>query len=235
MKASEILPKKDEEFALIAHPQSGNEILTADWVMPSKATGIVLFAHGSGSGRHSPRNRSVASYLQNRGIGTLLLDLLTPEEEKIDLVTRQYRFDIPLLTQRLVDVTRWIRSRPEVSARPLGYFGASTGAAAALGAASTLPGDISSIVSRGGRPDLASDSLEHVTAPTLLLVGGRDGVVIDMNREAMSRMRCRCDLVIIPGATHLFEEQGALEQVAEKAADWFLEHGMSGVTQGGTP
>lgn len=235
MKESGNQAERDEELPRVVHPRSGDQILTADWIMPAGATGLVLFAHGSGSGRHSSRNRSVASYLQSQGIGTLLLDLLTPEEDQNDLITHRNRFDIPLLTRRLIDVTRWIRSRAEELSMPLGYFGASTGAAAALGAAAILSGEISSIVSRGGRPDLAGDSLEHVTAPTLLLVGGSDREVIDLNRKAMARMRCCCDLVIIPGATHLFEETGTLEQVAEKAAEWFLEHGMSGVTRGGTP
>lgn len=169
----------------------------------------------------------MAMFLQSRGMGTLLLDLLTPEEEEADMVTAQFRFDIPLLTRRLVDSTRWIRSREECLDLPLSYFGASTGAAAALAAAAELPGEIASVVSRGGRPDLAGDSLSHVTAPTLLLVGGEDDVVIDLNRRALSAMRCRSQLIIIPGATHLFEEPGKLEQVAVKAADWFLKHGMA--------
>ena len=227
MKTATTTPRTTGEFARTVHPRSGNEILTADWVMPPDASGIVLFAHGSGSGRHSPRNRSVAMVLQSRGLGTLLLDLLTPEEEEADTVTTQYRFDIPLLTRRLVDATRWIRSREECFDLPLAYFGASTGAAAALAAAAQLPGEIASVVSRGGRPDLAGDSLAHVTAPTLLLVGGADEVVIDLNKRAVRAMRCRSQLIVIPGATHLFEEPGKLEQVAAKAADWFLANGMT--------
>lgn len=217
-------------FSRTVHPRSGASVLTGDWVVPPEASGIILFAHGSGSGRHSPRNRAVALYLQNRGMGTLLLDLLTPEEEEADMATAEHRFDIPLLTLRLVDATRWIRSRPEGRSLPVAYFGASTGAAAALAAAAELPGEISSVVSRGGRPDLAGDALPHVTAPTLLLVGGADEVVLDLNRRAMGRMRCPVALEVIPGATHLFEEPGKLEQVAAKAADWFLKHGMSGTT-----
>lgn len=229
MKAPSLTQRATEGFARTVHPRSGNDILTADWVMPTDATGIVLFAHGSGSGRHSPRNRSVAMFLQSRGLGTLLLDLLTPSEEEADMVSAQYRFDIPLLTRRLVDATRWVSSREECFDLPLGYFGASTGAAAALGAAAELPGEIASVVSRGGRPDLAGDSLPHVTAPTLLLVGGSDEVVIDLNRRALQSLRCRSHLCVIPGATHLFEEPGKLELVAVKAADWFLEHGMEGL------
>lgn len=228
MKTLLTTPQRTEGFSRTVHPRSGNDILTADWVMPPDATGIILFAHGSGSGRHSSRNRAVAMLLQSRGMGTLLLDLLTAEEEESDMVTAQFRFDIPLLTRRLVDATRWIRTREEAFDLPLAYFGASTGAAAALAAAAQLPGEISSVVSRGGRPDLAGDSLPHVTSPTLLLVGGADEVVIDLNRRALQSLRCRSHLCIIPGATHLFEEPGKLEQVAVKAADWFRDHGMEG-------
>ena len=218
-----------EGFTRTVQIRSGNNCMIADWVMPPDATGVVLFAHGSGSGRHSTRNRAVALYLQSRGMGTLLLDLLTADEERVDMETAQYRFDIPLLTRRLVEATRWIQSRQESFDLPLGYFGASTGAAAALAAAAELPGEIASVVSRGGRPDLAGDALPHVTAPTLLLVGGEDEVVIDLNRRAMHSLRCRNQLKIIPGATHLFKEPGKLEQVALKAADWFLAHGMEGL------
>jgi putative phosphoribosyl transferase len=231
MKTAATLPSMSKGFSRTVHPRSGNDILTADWVMPPQAKGIILFAHGSGSGRHSSRNRAVARYLQERGMGTLLLDLLTAEEEEADMVTARYRFDIPLLTRRLVDATRWIRSREDGFDLPLAYFGASTGAAAALAAAAQLPREIASVVSRGGRPDLAGDSLPHVTAPTLLLVGGDDEVVIDLNRRAIQSLRCRSHLVVIPGATHLFEEPGKLEQVAVKAADWFEEHGMTAALQ----
>lgn len=225
-----------EGFARTVQIRSGNDYMTADWVMPDHPTGVILFAHGSGSGRHSTRNQAVARVLQGKGMGTLLLDLLTPDEEQADNLKQHLRFDIPLLTRRLVDATRWIKSREESFDLPLAYFGASTGAAAALGAAAELPGEIASIVSRGGRPDLAGDSLPHVTAPTLLLVGGHDEVVIDLNRRALQMLRCRCHLTIIPGATHLFEEPGKLGQVAAKAAEWFLEHGMEGLhhTKGGS-
>jgi alpha-beta hydrolase superfamily lysophospholipase len=215
-----------EKFGKTVHcPLSPHgEFLTADWVMPPDPRGIIVFAHGSGSGRHSFRNQAVARYLEERGMGTFLLDLLTPEEEETDLVTKEHRFDIPLLSRRLADATCWLRTQPEAKHLPLAYFGASTGAAAALIAAARLPGKISSVVSRGGRPDLAGDILIRVTSPTLLLVGGRDDVVIELNKQAMEKMRAPRELVIIPGATHLFEEPGTLEEVARRAAEWFLEH-----------
>ncbi|MFZ4387525.1 MAG: dienelactone hydrolase family protein [Chthoniobacterales bacterium] len=192
--------------------------------MPPGARGIVLFAHGSGSSRHSSRNKAVARYLANRGMGTFLLDLLTPEEERVDEVTRHLRFDIPLLSRRLVDATRWLREQPEVRNLPIGYFGASTGAAAALVAASELPEDVAAVVSRGGRPDLAGMALPRVTSPTLLIVGGNDEIVEDLNRETLKRLCCRKEIVIVPGATHLFEEPGTLEQVSVLAAEWFTHH-----------
>jgi pimeloyl-ACP methyl ester carboxylesterase len=185
--------------------------------------GIVLFAHGSGSSRHSPRNRNVARHLRDRGLGTLLFDLLTDDEERIDLVSREYRFDIPLLAERLVGATRWlIANRPAPTA--VGYFGASTGAAAALIAAAEEPETVRAVVSRGGRPDLAGDALGRVRAPTLLIVGGSDPVVLDLNRDALRRLDCEKSLVVVPGATHLFEEPGALDAVARHAADWFARH-----------
>jgi alpha-beta hydrolase superfamily lysophospholipase len=221
----------NEGFAKsVMMPTKGGGMI-ADWVMPPDALGIVLFAHGSGSSRHSSRNKAVARYLQERGMGTFLLDLLTPEEEKTDLITREHRFDIPLLSRRLADATRWLRTQPEAKHLPLAYFGASTGAAAALIAAARLPREISSVVSRGGRPDLAGDIIIRVASPTLLLVGGRDDVVIELNRKAMEKMRAPRELVIIPGATHLFEEPGTLEEVARRAADWFLAHFPQPVTQ----
>jgi len=171
MKSATMSPQSTRGFARTVHPKSGSDILTADWVMPPDASGVVLFAHGSGSGRHSPRNRSVAMLLQQPGDGDAPARSADPEEDDDDRVTARFRFDIPLLTRRLVDATRWISSREEARGLPLCYFGASTGAAAALAAAAELPGEISSVVSRGGRPDLAGDSLPHVTAPTLLLVG----------------------------------------------------------------
>jgi putative phosphoribosyl transferase len=186
--------------------------------IPERASGLVLFAHGSGSSRHSPRNNYVAGVLRQAGIGTLLMDLLTPEE---DLDYAQ-RFDIGLLTRRLLMAARWVSAQESTRNLPLGFFGASTGAAAALEAAALLGGGAKAVVSRGGRPDLASrQALMAVTAPTLLLVGGEDGIVIDLNQQAYAQLRCEKKLHIIPGATHLFEEPGTLEQVASLAADWF--------------
>ncbi|WP_228645724.1 phosphoribosyltransferase family protein [Microtetraspora sp. AC03309] len=188
--------------------------------VPDGAQGIVLFVHGSGSGRHSPRNRYVAAALNREGLGTLLFDLLTPEEE----IDRANVFDIRLLADRLAAVTSWLRERPEVAGLPVGYFGASTGAAAALWAAAEPDGDVAAIVSRGGRPDLAGERLSAVRAATLLIVGGDDHVVLGLNQAAQQRLRCENQLRIVPGATHLFEEPGALEAVAELARDWFAEH-----------
>jgi alpha-beta hydrolase superfamily lysophospholipase len=189
--------------------------------LPENAKGIVLFAHGSGSSRHSPRNNYVASVLHDCGIGTLLMDLLTPEED----TDYQTRFDIPLLTQRLLIATSWVREETLTKDLPLGYFGASTGAAAALQAAAAGGDEISAVVSRGGRPDLAGQkSLGHVACPTLLLVGGWDDVVIELNREAYACMHCEKELSIIPNATHLFEEPGTLEEVACQAATWFVKY-----------
>jgi len=187
--------------------------------------GIVIFAHGSGSSRHSARNRYVAEVLQSVGLATLLFDLLTPDEESIDRQTRELRFDISLLAKRLIGVTEWVMHNPDTKNLAIGYFGASTGAAAALVAAARFPGLVDAIVSRGGRPDLAADSLRDVDAPTLLIVGGLDPLVIDLNRQALDKLKCRSkQLVIVPGATHLFEEKGTLEQVAQLAADWMVQH-----------
>jgi putative phosphoribosyl transferase len=179
-----------------------------------------VFAHGSGSSRHSPRNRHVASVLSQAGLGTLLFDLLTAEEE----LDRANVFDIGLLARRLVDVTRWLRAQPKAGPLRVGYFGASTGAAAALWAAAEPDADISAVVSRGGRPDLAAARLPQVTAPTLLVVGGRDDLVLDLNRRAQAELRCENRLAVVPGATHLFEEAGTLQAVAELARDWFTTH-----------
>lgn len=206
------------------------EYISGDWSMPPKALGIVIFAHGSGSSRHSTRNKEVARYLGTRGIGTLLLDLLTPSEEQKDIVTRSFRFDIPFLARRLVIATKWLQSSHEANGIPVGYFGASTGAAAALVASTRLHDAITAIVSRGGRPDLADKALENVTSPTLLIVGGSDPEVVELNRTAMNQMSCKGELVVIPGATHLFEEPGALDKVAVLSADWFSEH-FSGVAR----
>ena len=189
--------------------------------LPAKPQGIVLFAHGSGSSRHSPRNNYVARVLRDKGIGTLLLDLLTLSED----LDYQTRFDIPLLTHRLLVATRWVRLHESTHLLPIGYFGASTGAAAALQAAAALGEDIHAVVSRGGRPDLAGHhDLEIVKAPTLLLVGSRDEDVLELNHEAYVRLPCTKELSVIPGATHLFEEAGALEEVARQAGTWFSLH-----------
>jgi len=190
--------------------------------LPKVASGLVLFAHGSGSSRHSPRNQFVARSLNDRNLGTLLLDLLTPQEEAIDRNTGKLRFDIGLLARRLAAATRWVRAQPGLQSLNLGYFGASTGAAAALVAAAALPAEIAAVVSRGGRPDLAGKYLTEVRAPTLLIVGGADHVVVGLNREASARMNAQRELVIVPGATHLFEEPGALSEVARLSGDWFL-------------
>src|SRR5215208_8401746 len=185
------------------------------------ARGIVLFAHGSGSGRHSPRNRYVAEVLRKAGLATLLIDLLTPEEEEVDLRTRHLRFDIGLLADRLADATDWLAQEPDMQDLRVGYFGASTGAAAALVAAAKRLEAVSAVVSRGGRPDLAGKELSRVVAPTLLIVGGEDEPVIGMNREAFAQIRAEKKLEVVPGATHLFEEPGTLEEVARIAAGWF--------------
>lgn len=198
--------------------------LKGDLLVPPDARGIVLFAHGSGSSRLSPRNRYVAEALNQRGLGTLLLDLLTASEEQVDDATAELRFDIPFLARRLEAASDWLSRRPETRRLPLGYFGASTGAAAALVAAASRADDVFAVVSRGGRPDLALEVLARVKAPTLLIVGGRDPEVIGMNEAAASLMKTECRLKIVPGATHLFEEPGALESVARLAADWFLDH-----------
>lgn len=204
---------------------AGAAWLYGDLCVPAAAAGLVLFAHGSGSGRHSARNRQVAAHLQRSGIATLLFDLLTAQEEQVDVHTREHRFDIPLLTGRMQDATAWVQAQPELRDLPVGYFGASTGSAAALIAAARLGHRIKALVSRGGRPDLAGPAaLAAVTAPTLLIVGGDDGTVLDLNREAFARMQCEKRLAVVPGATHLFEEPGTLEQVSELAAAWFSEH-----------
>ena len=192
--------------------------------VPKSARGVVLFAHGSGSGRHSPRNRYVAEVFRKVGLATLLIDLLTPAEEAVDLRTMHLRFNIELLAERLVGATDWIRRNAETQKPRTGYFGASTGAAAALVAAVERSDIIDAIVSRGGRPDLAGAALPLVKAPTLLIVGGKDIPIIDKNQDALNQLHVEKELVIIPGATHLFEEPGALDQVAQLAANWFLRH-----------
>jgi len=207
--------------ATLAHIPAGTVTIEGMLEISERAVGLVLFAHGSGSSRHSPRNNYVAGVLRQAGVGTLLMDLLTPEEDS----DYARRFDIALLTQRLLDAARWVVSQTAIRDLPLGFFGASTGAAAALEAAAMLGADAKAVVSRGGRPDLASrEALATVTAPTLLLVGGFDDVVIDLNQQAYDQLRCEKELVIVPGATHLFEESGTLEEVARQAAAWFARH-----------
>jgi dienelactone hydrolase len=192
--------------------------------VPDDALGIVLFAHGSGSSRHSPRNRQVAATLREAGMATFLFDLLTVEEEQEDRATGHLRFDIDLLATRLETATEWVMGDPDLRGLPIGFFGASTGAAAALIAAARLDDLVAAVVSRGGRPDLAGTYLARVSAPTLLLVGERDEPVIELNRDAFARMRCTREMITVPRATHLFEEPGSLEQVAALASGWFLQH-----------
>ena len=213
--------EENDLLEIQARIPAGDAVLDGVLAMPSGATGIAVFAHGSGSSRRSPRNMSVARIIRNAGVGTLLFDLLTREEESVDVFTRSLRFNIELLTARLIDATRWLAGQEETRDLPIGYFGSSTGAAAALMAAAKLSENIGAVVSRGGRPDLAGDALPMVKAPTLLIVGGHDELVIELNQDAYARLRCEKDLRVIPGATHLFEEPGALEQVADFAAAWF--------------
>lgn len=202
-----------------------NAVLNGDLTLPSEARGLVVFAHGSGSSRHSPRNRFVATRLNANALGTLLFDLLTPAEEAIDEATRRLRFDIPLLARRLEDAVEWIAKQDDIPNLPLGVFGASTGAAAALIAAAEQPDAVRAVVSRGGRPDLADRHLADVQAPTLLIVGGDDTQVIELNREAEAKLtKAQVSLEIVPGASHLFEEPGTLEKVANLASDWFVAH-----------
>lgn len=218
-----------------------SELTTAEWVhniripageatleghihLPAHASGIVLFAHGSGSSRHSPRNQYVAQVIRAAGIGTLLFDLLTPEEEAIDVRTRSLRFDIQLLAERLEDATAWVAHADETQPLRIGYFGASTGGGAALVAAARLGQAVGAVVSRGGRPDLAGAALPRVITPTLLIVGGRDDTVIQLNKAAYAQLQCAKALRIVSGATHLFEEPGALEAVAQLATEWFQQH-----------
>lgn len=205
----------------------GRITLSGDLHLPEGATTLVIFAHGSGSSRHSPRNQFVAQVLQERGHGTLLFDLLTLEEEQVDLQMGHLRFDIDMLSQRLVAITEWVRQYPDTRELSIGVFGASTGAAAALKAAAEIPDDVKAVVSRGGRPDLAGDALPRVKAPTLLIVGGSDTAVIRLNKDAMRHLNAENTLSIVPQATHLFAEPGALEQVARLAGDWFSKHLVS--------
>ena len=203
---------------------AGRAVLPGNLNVPENADALVLFAHGSGSSRRSPRNQFVARTLNDVGLATLLFDLLTREEEAIDTQTRELRFNIHLLAERLVHATKWAKQQEETRDLRIGYFGSSTGGAAALVAAVELPQDIGAVVSRGGRPDLAGEALPKVKAPTLLIVGGNDDIVIELNEQARDRMRCEVKLEIVPGATHLFEEPGALAKVAKLASDWFIAH-----------
>ncbi len=211
----------ESEVAIECH----KVVLHGTLVIPEHCTGIVLFVHGSGSSRFSPRNHRVAQVLQAQGIATLLFDLLTSAEESVDQFTADLRFDIPFLAERLIGATHWVMRRPDLQNLAIGYFGASTGAGAALEAAAKLPSVVCAVVSRGGRPDLAGDALRSVVAPTLLIVGGNDEPVIAMNKTALAKLKSlEKNLIIIPGATHLFEEPGTLGEVARVAARWFSQH-----------
>jgi putative phosphoribosyl transferase len=218
---SDPLPARLQEVRI----PCGGTWLYGDLGLPPEFIGVVLFAHGSGSGRHSARNRQVARRLQEGGIATLLFDLLTPQEEEVDTRTREHRFDIALLTHRMEEATAWALRQPAVRGLPIGFFGASTGSAAALIAAAHLGRRVAAVVSRGGRPDLAGPAvLAAVTAPTLLIVGGADPQVLQLNELALAQCECTKQLVVVPGAGHLFEEPGALEEVGELAAAWFWRH-----------
>jgi dienelactone hydrolase len=207
------------EMTTVEIPVLGGSV-AGDLMCPADARGLVVFAHGSGSSRMSTRNQQVAEELQRAGLATLLMDLLTPAEESVDVYTREHRFDISLLSSRVVLATDWLRDQTQYAGLPVGYFGASTGAAAAMVAATER--DVAAVVSRGGRPDLAGDRVRLVKAPTLLIIGGDDAEVIELNRAALDQMSCDKQLEIVPGATHLFEEPGKLEQVAALAREWFL-------------
>ena len=217
----------------LSHPReelvrisTGIHVLEGDLALPDAAPGIVVFAHGSGSSRFSPRNRYVAGALRQAGLGTLLLDLLTPDEERVDARTGHLRFDVHLLAERLLQATNWLDEQPHARDLNVGYFGASTGAAAALLAAADRADRVGAVVSRGGRPDLAGAALGRVQAPTLLIVGSQDEIVLDLNQQALEQLAAAREkkLAIVEGATHLFEEPGALEQVAQLAGDWFSQH-----------
>jgi putative phosphoribosyl transferase len=216
-------PPSIEQHALRIAVRTGST-LEADLSLPGTARGLVLFAHGSGSSRFSPRNREVARQLNEAGLATVLVDLLTPAEGAVDDRTRQLRFDITLLADRLIDLTDWLRVHGRTASLNIGYFGASTGAGAALVAAAQRPDTVRAVVSRGGRPDLAGQALARVRAPTLLIVGGNDGAVIDLNRQALALLHCEKHMAIVPGATHLFEEPDALGTVSALARDWFRSH-----------
>ena len=203
---------------------AGRTVLSGNLTIPQNTGVLVLFAHGSGSSRHSPRNQFVARTLNDAGLATLLFDLLTQDEEAIDMHTREHRFNIGLLAERLVHATKWAKQQEQTRDLRVGYFGSSTGGGAALVAAAEILQDVAAVVSRGGRPDLAGEALPKVQAPTLLIVGGNDDIVIELNEMARDQMRCEVKLEIVSGATHLFEEPGALEKVANLASDWFVKH-----------
>jgi putative phosphoribosyl transferase len=222
--ATQRLPFDDDNLERTVSIPAGSVTLQGTLGVPGSATGIVLFAHGSGSSRFSPRNRYVARTFRDAGLATLLLDLLSRSEEEVDEITRHHRFDIQMLADRLIVAIDWLKSEHGTEDIPIGLFGASTGGGAALVAAAARPAHVNAVVSRGGRPDLADKALPHVEAPTLLIVGGRDEVVIGLNQDAREQMRADVQLKIIPGATHLFEEPGTLEQVAMVARDFFLLH-----------
>jgi putative phosphoribosyl transferase len=217
------MPSRQREVPVSVPVEEGLEV-NADLAVPPDAHGLVVFAHGSGSSRHSARNRFVAERLQSAGLGTLLLDLLTPEEERLDAITAELRFDIPLLAERLVGAVSWLKDLPQTAPLGVGLFGASTGAAAALVAAARLPRHVRAVVSRGGRPDLAGDLLPCVRCPTLLLVGQRDPEALALNEEAALRLKAPQAIEVVPDATHLFPEPGALEHVAERSAAWFARY-----------
>src|SRR5213083_3338617 len=211
---------------------AGKATLSGNMTVPDGAAALILFAHGTGSSRHSRRNQFVARMLNDAGLATLLFDLLTQGEEALDMRTREHRFNIGLLAERLVHATKWAKPQERTRDLRIGYFGSSTGAAAALMAAAETPQDVGAVVSRGGRPDLAGDALPKVQAPTLLIVGGNDDIVIELNEQARDQMRCEVKLEIVPGATHLFEEPGTLEKVAKLASDWFVNHiGVDGASR----
>ena len=217
-RRTEVAPARDVQIT------SGGATLEGELSVPASAQGLVLFAHGSGSSRHSPRNQYVARVIREAGVGTLLFDLLTREEESVDIYTRHLRFDIGLLAERLVAATNWLKRTSELERLRVGYFGSSTGGGAALVAAAEVGDQIGAVVSRGGRPDLAGAALPRVKAPTLLVVGGYDEPVIKLNQEAYAQLRCEKELQIVPNASHLFEEPGTLEEVARLAAEWFQQH-----------
>jgi len=221
--ASKAIERGSATLEQVVQVPAGDAMLEGQLIVPAEPIGIVLFAHGSGSSRHSPRNAAVASHLRRCGLATLLIDLLTRREEAVDIQTAQFRFDIDLLARRVVGATQWLADQRDLRL-PIGYFGASTGAAAALAAAAAHSEHVAAVVSRGGRPDLAGDTLPLVQAPTLLIVGERDRDVLELNRQALAQMRCEKQLVVVPGATHLFEEPGTLEHVARLARTWFVRY-----------